>query len=75
MRISKAWLVATKDLKVFIRKKNVLYSIIYFPLIVAVALPILIHFVGARHGVSAANLNRHDFLVLYSKLYSTCLFA
>ncbi len=55
MRISKAWLVAAKDLKVFIRKRNVLYSTIYFPLIVAVGLPILIHFLGARHGGTAAS--------------------
>jgi ABC-2 type transport system permease protein len=55
MRISKAWLIAAKDFKIFLRKRNVLYSTIYFPLIVAVGLPLLTYFVGTRHSGAAAS--------------------
>ncbi len=57
MRISKAWLIAVKDFKVFLRKRNVLYTTIYFPLIVSIGLPLLIYFVGNRpRGNSAVTL-------------------
>jgi len=49
--------VAAKDLKVFIRKRSILYSTIYFPLIVSVGLPILVYFLGARNGGFTARLS------------------
>jgi ABC-2 type transport system permease protein len=49
MRISKAWIVATKDMRVFTRKKYAIYSMVLFPLIVSIGLPLVIHFVGARN--------------------------
>jgi ABC-2 type transport system permease protein len=49
MRISKAWIVATKDMRVFTRKKYAIYSMVLFPLIVSIGLPFVIHFVGARN--------------------------
>ncbi len=57
MRISKAWLIATKDFKIFLRKRNVLYSTIYFPLIASIGLPLLTYFIGNRpRGNSAVTL-------------------
>jgi len=48
MRISKAWIVATKDMRVFLRKKYAIYSMILFPLLVSIGLPLVLLFVGAR---------------------------
>jgi len=50
MRISKAWIVATKDMRVFLRKKYAIYSLVLFPLIVSVGLPLVLRFAGARQG-------------------------
>jgi ABC-2 type transport system permease protein len=47
MRISKAWIVATKDMRVFLRKKYAIYSMVLFPLVVSVGLPLVLRFVGA----------------------------
>jgi ABC-2 type transport system permease protein len=57
MRISKAWIVAAKDMKAFVRKRYAVYSLVLFPLIVGVGLPLVLHFVGARQGgLSSARL-------------------
>jgi ABC-type Na+ efflux pump permease subunit len=57
VRLSKAWIIAAKDLKIFVRKKNVLRSVVIFPLVVAIGLPLLIHFVrGNRGGIPAGAL-------------------
>jgi ABC-type Na+ efflux pump permease subunit len=50
MRIAKSWVVATKDLRVLLRKKYALYSLIIFPLIVGIGLPLVIHFARAKQG-------------------------
>jgi ABC-2 type transport system permease protein len=49
MRISKAGIVATKDMRVFTRRKSAVYSMVLFPLIVSIGLPLVIHFVAARN--------------------------
>lgn len=57
MRISKAWIVATKDMRVFLRKKYAIYSMVLLPLIVGIGLPLVLRFAGARHGgLSSAQL-------------------
>jgi ABC-2 type transport system permease protein len=50
MRLSKAWIIAAKDLRIFWRNKSVLRSVIIFPLIVSIGLPLVIHFAGRQHG-------------------------
>jgi ABC-type Na+ efflux pump permease subunit len=50
MRISKAWIVAAKDMRIFLRKKYVIYSLVLFPIIVAIGLPLVLRFAGARQG-------------------------
>lgn len=50
MRISKAWIVATKDMRVFVRKKYALYSLVIFPLVVGIGLPLVLRFAGAKQG-------------------------
>lgn len=48
MRLSKAWVVASKDFLIFFRKKSILYSIIGFELFVSIGLPLLIHFIVSK---------------------------
>ncbi|MGD0805683.1 MAG: ABC transporter permease subunit [Candidatus Bathyarchaeia archaeon] len=49
MRLSKSWIVASKDFKVFLKKKNIIYSIIIVPLIVSILFPVLIYFIEHRN--------------------------
>jgi ABC-2 type transport system permease protein len=57
MRLSKAWLVASRDFKIFRRQKNIWYSIIVFPIIISVLFPAILEYAGQRSGgLSAANL-------------------
>jgi ABC-2 type transport system permease protein len=48
MRLSKAWLIATRDFKVFRRQKNIWYSVIIFPIIISVLFPAVLEFAGQR---------------------------
>jgi ABC-2 type transport system permease protein len=48
MRLSKAWTVASKDFKIFTKRKSILYSIIYFEVIVSIGMPILIRFIASK---------------------------
>jgi ABC-2 type transport system permease protein len=48
VRLSKAWLIATRDFKVFRRQKNIWYSIIIFPIIISVLFPAILEFAGQR---------------------------
>jgi ABC-2 type transport system permease protein len=50
MRLSKAWLVASRDFKIFRRQKNILYSIIVFPVITSVLFPAILEFTQQRSG-------------------------
>ena len=50
MKLSKSWIVASKDLKIFRKKKGVVYGVVFFPLFVAVGLPLVLGFAGARSG-------------------------
>ncbi len=48
MRHAKAWIIASKDFKIFIKKKSILCSIIGFEIFVSVGLPLIVKFVGAK---------------------------
>ena len=50
MRLSKVWIIAAKDLRIVRRNKSVLRSVILFPLIVSIVLPLVVHFAGHQHG-------------------------
>jgi ABC-2 type transport system permease protein len=57
MRLSKAWIVASKDFKTFTKRKSILYTIIYFEAIVSIGLPFLMRFVANRNNkVPAASI-------------------
>ncbi|MDR1992049.1 MAG: ABC transporter permease subunit [Nitrososphaerota archaeon] len=50
MRFSKAWLVATRDFKVFSKQKNIWYPIIVFPVVISVLFPVVLNFSLSRNG-------------------------
>jgi len=52
MRISKAWIVATKDIRVFLRKRYTIYSLVVFPVIIGIGLPFVLHLVIGRQGAA-----------------------
>ena len=48
MRLSKSWIIAAKDFKTFRKKKNIIYSLVVVPLIVAVLFPLVIELRGHK---------------------------
>jgi len=59
MRLWKSWIVTSKDLSVFGKNKYILYSLIAFPILVGVVLPII--FIYALES-SASTLTRAQFI-------------
>jgi ABC-type Na+ efflux pump permease subunit len=55
MRLSKAWTVASKDFKIFSKRKSILYSIIYFEVVVSIGIPFVIRLIASKPS-GAANL-------------------
>ena len=57
MRLSKAWLVAVRDFKIFGHQKYVWYALIIFPVIISVLPPAIIQFAANREpGIPAARI-------------------
>lgn len=50
MRFSKTWTVASKDLKIFLRKKTILYSMIGFEVFISIGMPLLLQVVVGKSG-------------------------
>ncbi len=48
MRLSKAWIVASKDFKIFFKRKSILYSIIGFEIFVSIGLPLIVRFIAQK---------------------------
>jgi ABC-2 type transport system permease protein len=44
MRLSKSWIIASKDFKVFLRKKQIIYVTFVFPIIISILLPVVIYY-------------------------------
>jgi ABC-2 type transport system permease protein len=55
MRLSIAWIIASKELDIILKKKSILYSVILFPLFVSIGLPLIIHFGLISSGGIAAD--------------------
>jgi ABC-2 type transport system permease protein len=52
MRLSKSWVIAAKDFKTFRKKRNIIYSLVVVPFIIAVLIPVVIAYAGQRKGGS-----------------------
>jgi len=50
MDLQNVWTVATKDFSIFTKKKSIMYSVILFPLLVSIGLPLVIHFASMKSG-------------------------
>ncbi len=50
MRLSKAWIIAGKDLAIFRRKKSIIYSVVLFPLLTSIGLPMIVQSSGSKSG-------------------------
>jgi ABC-2 type transport system permease protein len=57
MNLSKSWIVAAKDLRTFLRKRTVLYTVVFLPLLLSVLFPLVIEISTKRgRGIPAAAL-------------------
>jgi ABC-2 type transport system permease protein len=56
MRLSKSWIIASKDFRVFLKKKNIIYSAFVIPLLAAIFLPVVIYYVELESGIAASVL-------------------
>ena len=54
MRLSQAWIVTTKDLATFIKKRNIIYSTFIVPFLVSILFPLVIQYIIQKGGSSAA---------------------
>ncbi|MGA2873944.1 MAG: ABC transporter permease subunit [Nitrososphaerales archaeon] len=52
MRLSKSWIIASKDFKVYMKKKNLIYALIVVPLLVSFLFPGVISYSGNKNGGS-----------------------
>jgi ABC-2 type transport system permease protein len=53
MRLSKAWIVTSKDFKTFRKRRSIVYTIVYFELVISVGLPFLIRLIANKPGAVA----------------------
>jgi ABC-2 type transport system permease protein len=66
MRVSKAWIVATKDMRVFLRKRYTLYSLVVFPVIIGIGLPSVLNLVISRQGALLSTQHLTDLMNAFS---------
>ncbi|MHB1868614.1 MAG: ABC transporter permease subunit [Nitrososphaerales archaeon] len=52
MRLSKSWIIASKDFKVYIKKRNLIYGLVVVPLLIAFLIPGVISYAGHKNGGS-----------------------
>jgi ABC-2 type transport system permease protein len=68
MRISKAWIITLKDIKVVLRKRYAIYSLVAFSIIISIGLPVVLHLVITRHA-GADNVRLVDLMNAFSFFY------
>ncbi len=70
MRISKAWIVAAKDIKVFLRKRYTVYSLVIFPVIIGIGLPFVLHLVISRQGALIGTQHLKDLMNAFAFFFA-----
>jgi ABC-2 type transport system permease protein len=66
MRLSKAWTVASKDFKTFTKRKMILYSLIYFEVVVSIGIPFIMRFIASKpNGLAVLPTLMNAFSFLY----------
>jgi ABC-type Na+ efflux pump permease subunit len=57
MNLRHSWIIALKDIKIFIRKRTVLYTLVLLPLLLSVLFPLVIEYGGkSSGGIPASSL-------------------
>lgn len=56
MRLLQAWIIVGKEFSVLRKKKSLIISIILFPLLIAIGLPLIIYLIQTRNNIPAAAL-------------------
>jgi ABC-type Na+ efflux pump permease subunit len=67
MRISKAWIIALKDIKLVLRKRYIIFSLVGFAIIISIGLPVVLNVVVSKAGAGSTRLP--DFLNAFSFFY------
>ncbi len=70
MRISKSWIVAAKDIKVFLRKRYTVYSLVVFPIIIGVGLPFVLRLIIARQGAVVRTQHLTDLMSAFAFFFA-----
>jgi ABC-type Na+ efflux pump permease subunit len=63
MRLSKSWIIASQDFKVFLKKKNIIYSAFVVPLLASLFLPVVIYYVELENGGSGIAASELTYLL------------
>lgn len=63
MRITKSWIIAAKDMKVVLRKRYTAYSLVVFPIIIGIGLPIVLFYARVKMA-NPAGMASHGLLVV-----------
>lgn len=50
MNLSSSWIIASKELKIFKRKKSIIYGTIFFPLLLDVLFPLVVIYAQSKNG-------------------------
>jgi ABC-2 type transport system permease protein len=50
MKLSKSWIIASKDLKILRKKKGLIYGVVVLPLFIAIGLPLVVRVAGRNSG-------------------------
>ena len=66
MRLSKSWIIASKDFKVYIKKRALLYALVVIPLLIAILLPVIVSVAGHKNG--ASGIPATELTVLLSRI-------
>ena len=69
MRKSKSWIVAAKDIKVFMRKRYTVYSLVVFPVLIGIGLPFVLRFVISRIATVSGGTHITDVMDAFSFLF------
>ena len=64
MRLSKSWIIASKDFAVFRKRKNIIYSIVVVPLIIALLIPAVIWYAEHRIGGGGTRMAPAELAIL-----------
>jgi ABC-2 type transport system permease protein len=70
MRLEKSWIIATRDMRIFLRKRYTAYSLVVFPVIIGVALPLVLRYVASKMGAARGTRTLEDIMNAFAFLFA-----